>query len=180
MCHFMPGTLGDFITEKEKQQIILQNYGEIIYNEYKKSSKINIVREPTIAHGSDPNTEQKQIIISEGKNSKKRIIPIAEKTFSSELDPHNFKFIFKEFNRTASLSEGKNKLLVEETKVQRMELDENEELIVTAQRLNEETKGERQMQESITKQKTDQTNSVQNGSFVQKTEEKFIIERENK
>lgn len=29
VCHFLPGTLGEFISEKEKQQIILHNYGEI-------------------------------------------------------------------------------------------------------------------------------------------------------
>lgn len=34
----------------------------------------------------------------------KRIIPITEKHFSSELDPHNFKFIYSEFRDFAKIS----------------------------------------------------------------------------
>lgn len=95
-CHFLPGTLGEFVSEREKQQIVLSNYGEIVYNEYKKNSRINVVKQPIEMPGQNADTEKKQIT-SEGKLAKKRIIPIAEKTFSSELDPHTFRFKFNEF-----------------------------------------------------------------------------------
>ena len=182
ICHFTPGSLGDFITEKEKQQIILQNYGEIIYNEYKKNSKINIIREPTIALGIDSSsTEQKQITI-EGKNAKKRIIPIAEKTFSSEVDPHNFKFIFKEFNKNANSSENKSKIVNEETKVMNKDMDMTDDLIVVTKRLNEEIKGEKQSLDNFAKQRNDQFNLIEDQveQILLRNEEKFIAEQENK
>jgi WD40 repeat protein len=91
VCHFLPGTLGEFLSESEKQEVFLRNYGEIVYSEYKKNSLINVIQIPLILPGQKQEEEKKQIT-SEGKLAKKRIIPIAEKTFTDVLDPHKFKF----------------------------------------------------------------------------------------
>jgi len=61
-----------------------------------KFQKLNIVRMPNIIIGTKISGSQKQIT-SEGKFARKKIIPIAEATFSTELDPHAFKFKFVEY-----------------------------------------------------------------------------------
>jgi len=100
-CHFLPGTLGAFANEKEKQEIILKNYGEIVYSDYKKTIRMEFAELPQQVQGQDPTVETKQIT-SQGTQAKKRIIPIAEKkAFASELDPHVFKFKYREFTKQA-------------------------------------------------------------------------------
>ena len=51
---------------------------------------------PNLIIGTKISGSQKQIT-SEGKFARKKIIPIAEATFSTELDPHAFKFKFVEY-----------------------------------------------------------------------------------
>lgn len=40
VCHFRPGVLGEFLTEKEKESTILTNYGEAVLKEFKSNNKI--------------------------------------------------------------------------------------------------------------------------------------------
>lgn len=108
VCHFMPGILGEFLSDSEKQEVFLRNYGEIVYSEYKKNSLINVVQIPLQLPGQKQDEEKKQIT-SEGKLAKKRIIPIAEKTFTDVLDPHKFKFKFNKLENVLREEEKSDK-----------------------------------------------------------------------
>ena len=46
MCHFNPGVLGKCMSEREKQIVIIKNYGDIVFSEYKRNHRLNIVKEP--------------------------------------------------------------------------------------------------------------------------------------
>ena len=40
VCHFRPGVLGEFLSEREKEQILLTNYGEAVLREFKERNKV--------------------------------------------------------------------------------------------------------------------------------------------
>jgi WD40 repeat protein len=76
--HFGQGWLGDFLTKKERNETILSNYGDMVYNEYRLNNSLNLIDPPPETHEDESKEERKQVI-SEGKHAKKRIIPIVEK-----------------------------------------------------------------------------------------------------
>ncbi|CAI2381624.1 unnamed protein product [Moneuplotes crassus] len=103
MLHFYPYTLGEFCTDKQKQDIFLSNYGEIVASEYKKNSQFTVKSLPDMSKSVLAGIRNKQIN-TVGTTAKKRIIPIAEPIISTELNPREFRFKYIDF-KTNQLEE---------------------------------------------------------------------------
>lgn len=61
MCHFQPGLLGECMSDSEIEQVIMLNYGEMVFTEYKKFRKINIIKDVSITETSSKPGKLKHI-----------------------------------------------------------------------------------------------------------------------
>lgn len=89
VCHFRPGVLGENLSERDKEVVIRQTYGDEVYKEYQNYHKIIYQPISTVAGPAGALGQQKD---EESKVASKKITPLIECTYSAELNPYLFKF----------------------------------------------------------------------------------------
>ena len=91
--HYMPGKLGQPVTELEKQLIIEKKYGTTVLNDYKSHTKLQNMNLGLIGHGVVHNQMQQNHTVDQLKeqqketvkqNGKKKIVPVMVREFAGE------------------------------------------------------------------------------------------------